>query len=369
MKKVFISLIALLACAGTLPAQTINFSILEPEVNSKLPAASAELLAKKTEQIITRNSAGAASVHNVFVIQPSIQIIDEQSSAGIVRNVKMVKGELTLTAKNKVDGSLYHTIIVSLTATVPENEDVYRKMISSIKPTDPVYTRFIRIARQKIADYYAANCAVILLKAQGLFDARQYEEALSYLSAISESLPCYEQASVLLGELTKLLPDAPDTVIIQKVIEKPVIVEKVIEKPVVIEKVVEKPVPVPREQQEPDCQINISSNDLKFKVLKCFGNATQQRVTILTEIINENTNIKGDVWTRMIAAYTGDGKECSNFGTEQNNNWWYKLPPRVPVKREYYILNLFDQVDSFSFVELKIGSVTVTIRNLPVVWE
>ena len=37
-------------------------------------------------------------------------------------------------------------------------------MISALRTTDPVYTRFIRIARQKIQDYYAANCATILQK-------------------------------------------------------------------------------------------------------------------------------------------------------------------------------------------------------------
>lgn len=48
---------------------------------------------------------------------------------------------------------------------------------------------------------------------------------------MSESVPCYEQASVLQTELAQYVPDVqPDTVIIQKVIEKPVVeVEKIVE--------------------------------------------------------------------------------------------------------------------------------------------
>ena len=81
----------------------------------------------------------------------------------------------------------------------------------------------------------------------------------------------------------------PDTVIIQKVIEKPVEVEKIVEveniveKPVVVEKVVEKPVivekvvekPVAQETPAARCEITLSTNRLQFKVLKCTGNATQ----------------------------------------------------------------------------------------------
>lgn len=103
-------------------------------------------------------------------------------------------------------------------------------MIMGIRATDPIYTRFIRIARQKIQDYYAVNCATILQKAQSLYSLKRYEEALSYLSAISESVPCYEQASVLQAELAQYVPGTqPDTVIIEKVIEKPVEVEKIVE--------------------------------------------------------------------------------------------------------------------------------------------
>lgn len=80
---------------------------------SELSAASQEMLQNKLRQIITRNSAGAANDYNVFVIEPVITVLDKQSTSGLMRNTTLVKGELTLVAKNRIDGSMYHSAVVS----------------------------------------------------------------------------------------------------------------------------------------------------------------------------------------------------------------------------------------------------------------
>ena len=381
MKKFLFLLIAGF-CTVQLSGQTINFSVQPLSGESELSAASQEMLQNKLRQIITRNSAGAANDYNVFVIEPVITVLDKQSTSGLMRNTTLVKGELTLVAKNRIDGSMYHSAVVSVSGQAAEGADPYKAMISALRTTDPVYTRFIRIARQKIQDYYAANCATILQKAQSLYNLKKYPEALSYLSAVSESVPCYEQASVLQTELAQYVPDVqPDTVIIQKVIEKPVEVEKlvevekIVEKPVVVEKVVEKPVivekvvekPVAQETPAARCEITLSTNRLQFKVLKCTGNATQQRITILAEMTNVDTGRNTDEFLRFTSAFTDSGTECKNF--EIQNGAWMKMPPRVTVRREFYVTNVFDRFSLFSYIELLVADTKVYIRNLPVQWQ
>lgn len=151
-------------CAIQLLGQTVNFSVQPLSEGSELSAASQEMLQNKLKQIITRNSAGAANDYNVFVIEPLIMVVDKQSTSGLMRNTTLVKGELTLVAKNKVDGSMYHSAVVAVSGQAAEGADPYKAMIMGIRATDPIYTRFIRIARQKIQDYYAVNCATILQK-------------------------------------------------------------------------------------------------------------------------------------------------------------------------------------------------------------
>ena len=145
----------------------------------------------KLKQIMNRNSAAAADAYNVFAIDPSIELTDIVSTAGMVQNVSVAKGNLTLIAK-----AMYYTMTIPVKGDAfGDKEKALLKMISNIKVTDPAFTRFIRLSRQKIEEYYDANCSVILQKAKSLSDQGKYKEAMSYLSAIL--LPCLAISSLL----------------------------------------------------------------------------------------------------------------------------------------------------------------------------
>lgn len=203
MKARLISLFLCTFMAMGMLAQTIQFNIEPLAEGSEVSADAAKLLETRLKQILTRNSAGAAQDLNVFAIRPELNILEEKSTAGLTQNLRLVKGELTLVALNRADGSLYHSVTISLSGQVRTKEDPYKAMIQSIKSTDSQFTRFIRVAREKIENYYAENCNVILQKAQTLFQTKRYDEAKSYLSAVSETLSCYDQAS----ELLRLISD------------------------------------------------------------------------------------------------------------------------------------------------------------------
>ena len=169
-----------------LSAQEVQFTVL-PSTQTDLSDEIAEALNLKLKQILTRNSAASANAYNVFGIEPAIVVEEELASEGLMDRVNLVKGELTLIAKNLVDGSLYYSMSIPISGTSEggSEEKALKAMVTNIKTTNTAFTRFIRLARQKIQDYYAANCAVILQKAQTLYAQKQYQEALSYLSAVS----------------------------------------------------------------------------------------------------------------------------------------------------------------------------------------
>lgn len=368
MKKLL--LLALLYVSSLLAfAQgDIQFT-LQQTSQADVPQGVIDALDLKLKQVLTRNSAASANAYNVFTIEPALELTDVQTSEGLMQNVSVARGELVLMVKNRVDETLYYSMTIPVKGNgVGDKEKAMKAMVADIKVTNNAFTRFIRISRQKIQDYYAANCAIILQKAQGLYDQKKYQEAISYLSAISETVPCYEQASVLMAELAQYMPDAPDTVIVQRVVEKPVetIVEKVVEKPVIVEKVVEKPVIVEKETPKADCEITISTNNLQFKVLKCTGNSVQQRITIQAELINVDTSRNTNEYLGFISAYTNSGVECKSF--DWPNGHAKRLPPRVPVRCEFYVTKVFDRFPLFSYIELEVGNARVYIRNLPVQW-
>lgn len=375
MKKLLLSISFALSALSGLAQGEIQFHINRSS-QKDITEAVANALDLKLKQIMNRNSAASADMYSVFVIEPAIELTDVLSTEGLVQNVSVAQGNLTLVAKNAVDGLMYYSVTIPVKGdAVGNGEKAMLKMISNIKVTDAVYTRFIRIARQKIDEYYAANCGLILQQAQRLFRQGRYGEARSYLSAVSISLPCYEQASALDAEIARNIPveTVPDTVVVEKVVERPVEVEKVVEKPVVIEKIIEKPVIVENVEKpvddpvsgDADCEISISTQDFTFKVVRCFGNMMQKRITIQAEVTNvTGDNIK-ETLVKLVSAYTGDGVQLKSLDTDA---LWQDFPSRLTVPRNFYITKIDSKVQKLSFVEISIGRTNIEIRNLPIEW-
>lgn len=382
MKTLLLGMLMCICNIISIHAQSeIQFTISKSK-QKELPENVVNALDLRLKQIFNRNSAASANQYNVFEIEPTLEISDALSTEGLIQEVSIAQGELTLIAKNAIDETMYYSMVIPLKgSSLGGEEKAMKTMISNIKITNTAFTRFIRTARQKIQDYYATNCGFILQKAQGLYEQKKYQEAISYLSAISETLPCYEQASVLLSELAQYSSMTTDTVVIERIVEKPIEIEKVVEKPVIIEKVVEKPVVVERPVvvEKPTPQVNtpklnynisISANDLDVKVLKCYGNEIQRRITIELQVTNQNNTIDSGT-VSFESAYTSDGMPCKNrgaLGDRFNTSYGVKLPPQIKLKQNFYVLEVSEKIGSFSYVELHIRNAKVVIRDLPVEW-
>ena len=169
MKSRLLSCLLLLLMTSTMQAQTVQFNIDPLPDDTEVSAGAAKLLETRLKQILTRNSAGAAQEQNVFAIRPELSILEKKTTAGLIENVTLVKGELTLVAINRIDGCLYHSVSIPLSGQAKVTDDPYKAMIQGIKSTDPQFSRFIRVAREKIDTYYAENCGVIMQKAQSLY--------------------------------------------------------------------------------------------------------------------------------------------------------------------------------------------------------
>lgn len=372
MKKIILQLfLCMIALVGYAQGE-IQFT-LESTAQKNLPQDVKEALDLKLKQVLNRNSAAAANQYNVFTIKPTISLEEVLQSEGLVRNVSLAKGELVLIAANSVDGTEYYSVTIPVQGDVTGGKDkALKALVNNIKVTNPAFTRFIRTSRQKIQDYYAQNCATIVQKAQNLFNLGKYQEALCYLSAISEMLPCYEQASVLMEQIKQNVPAEPDTVVVEKVVEKPVEVEKivevekVVEKPVVVEKVIEKPAP---KQEVPDCDITISKTDLDFRVVRCYGNPQQKRITIECEFVNHDSNYT-EGYMSFYQCFDLEGNELKDLKIDNtNSNSKYRnLPTRVKLKQDFCIVNVNERINAFSYLKLGLRDVTVEIRNLKVEW-
>ena len=157
----------------------------------------------------------------MFAIEPTISVEKIISTKdGVVLDVPIAQGELVLIAKNIIDGAEYYSTSIELEGeSLGSKDKAMKSMIKGIKVTDPAYKQFINTARKKIEEYYSTNCAFILQKAKALYNQQRYKEAISYLSAATANIPCYDQAYALQEQILAKFGTKPDTVIVEKVVE------------------------------------------------------------------------------------------------------------------------------------------------------
>lgn len=371
MKKTILSLMLSVVTMTTFAQAKVMFRVQAPD-SPEISEQVAKNLTTKIRTAMTRNSAAAAGDMDVFVIEPTITITDMDSSSGTMQTITACYGELTLVAMNQCDGAEYHSVTIPVKGTVVgDKEKAMLDMIANIRPVDPAFTKFVRIAREKIQTHYSNNCAAIVTKAQTLFDSGEYETCVSYLSAISEVLPCYDQASAILVEANKRINGEP------VVIEKEV--EKVIVKEVPVEKVVVKEVPVPVQAPKPaapkpvgmDYEISMSNSDINFVIESIDTDWPAKSIYINAKVTN-NRSDREQMQFHFAKIFTADGDNISNCAvTQKGNHLSYPnrdTPKDFALKHTFAISKLEKKVPEFAILEINIGSTVVTIKNMKVKW-
>lgn len=139
--------------AGT-RQKPVTFVAIMPE-GSHLTDQQKLALQNKVERIIAKNKVGAGAGTTLFGIKADLDVKDTKRSAGLVRDVTVLSAEVTFTAVNTVDGSVYYSQSVSLqTDVVGDKEKAMDQLIGSIRVNDPQIVRFVRTASKRIAKWY-----------------------------------------------------------------------------------------------------------------------------------------------------------------------------------------------------------------------
>lgn len=131
----------------------VTFVAIMPE-GSHLTDQQKLALQNKVERIIAKNKVGAGAGTTLFGIKADLDIKDTKRSAGLVRDVTVLSAEVTFTAVNTVDGSVYYSQSVSLqTDVVGDKEKAMDQLVGSIRVNDPQIVRFVRTASKRIAKW------------------------------------------------------------------------------------------------------------------------------------------------------------------------------------------------------------------------
>lgn len=279
-----------------------------------LTDAQKQALLLKVEKIIAKNNAGVTSEHNAFAIKADIEIRDTKTSAGLVRNVTVLTAEVSLTAVNVIDGSVYYSNSIEIeTDVVGDSRKAMDQLISSIKVTDPQFVRFVRTSRKRIAEWY---------NARGLQLPLREEKAEAPADVVPE------------GTAVEPLADVPAQ-------EQP--------------------------QAKPQCDITISTGDINFELLSCKGDIQRKRINITARITNLLDNKRW--WREFLLAFDQDGNQMKNCKvTEGSNAVTEDFPSGLSTNKVFMLDGADGSVTSLSYLKLRIGNTDIEIRNLPVTW-
>lgn len=332
MKKIISCLAALLAPAAVCMAQTdsipaveipqteedVMFGVLMPQ--SRLNADNAALLESKMEQIIGRCNAGASATDGFFVVVPTVNAGELVKTEGLMQNVASQSGELVLAAKNRFDGSVYYTTTVPLKAAAKgDHIDADKLLISSIKPSDAVYVRFVRNARANILKHVASHPESLRRPAPAPKGPADGTPAAAG-PAVSES------------------PASPS--------------------PEVALQPAHSPAPAPQPE------IFISDPGWSVQVKSCSYDATYRTVTLTLSVANTRESNRNGVYMGIRNAIRSDGGNFREFDSDQN---YHDFPYNVPVNVALRIKNVYSNPGELPYVEVALSNGKIEIRNLPVI--
>lgn len=344
-----------------------NFSVMPANVEGDVTEEAAKVVFRKTEQILTRNSAAAAGNADVFAVQPKLTITDKATSSGLIRQINTVSGELQLVALNKVDNAKYYSVTVPLEGVAKGGGQsaAVLALANSIKPTDAVFTRFVRVAREKIEEYYSDHCQEIIGRASNLGLSGQYAAALVYMTGMPASAPCHEEAleiiDALRSKLDKDMADREEKEESRRARDKADSDEK--------KDKGSDDAGLSKTSQSPNGddlgEIYVESPNWTFRIEEATYLPTSRkiRITAFVTYVGKKS-LSGDCAIGFRKALNADGDSYDNCYVSGDK--YRTFPENVPVKIEYFIDDVRNNPDTLSFVGLSIDYKKIEIRNLKI---
>ncbi|MDR3266880.1 MAG: hypothetical protein LBT24_04835 [Tannerella sp.] len=197
--KILISAFAILLNC-TIQAQSVDdvgkiaLSVIMPENVDGLDVSQLSKLESKITQITTKAGLAASGYNQTFVIYPKFAIYETNVVEGGIQNITVVTVELSLFIKQVSNKMLFASVAKSLKGSGKTKEIAITNAISQIPVADKVFTTFVEEGKQKIVQYYEANCDDIINEADTYIKMQQYKQALGLLMSIPEEISaCHDK--------------------------------------------------------------------------------------------------------------------------------------------------------------------------------
>lgn len=199
-----VSLIALLcvgvatsvgvACGQNSSSSNIPLMVVIPTQVEEIPQGAVSALQNKMNQVITASSIGSFNQYAQFCLLVNV---DKESNNIVAGAPPMFAQTLNFTFNivDQFNMNILETTSVTAKGVGTNQTKAYIQAIKQLNVQSPMLKNFIAQGREKIVEYYIANCDKIIAKANSLAGMKQFEEALFQLTQIPDVCgDCYTKA-------------------------------------------------------------------------------------------------------------------------------------------------------------------------------
>ncbi|MES2651591.1 MAG: hypothetical protein V4663_07620 [Bacteroidota bacterium] len=185
---------------------SISLSVILPTNIDGISDSQLSMLESKIIEASTNNGVSAVGYYQNFVIYPKFEIYAEKQSNGGIRNVTVVDCNINLFIKQLSTNIIFASYSKRIQGSGFNKGEAINNAISSFDSSDEKLNTFVKNGKEKILNYYQANCDIILKKAETERNLKRHESALAVLltipeDAISCSLKAQARAKVVYSEL------------------------------------------------------------------------------------------------------------------------------------------------------------------------
>ncbi len=170
----------------------IPLTIIIPDQIDGITAGSASYLSNKLKQVAAQNGLAAGDDFSRFFITATITPVTKDIVPGPPQQIAQ-NLEITFYIADYYDQKIFATTTVNVKAVGTNETKCYINGIKNINVKSKDLVQFVETGKQKIVDYYNAQCETIIKNAHSLAGQRSYEEALYLLTAVPDVCDCYDK--------------------------------------------------------------------------------------------------------------------------------------------------------------------------------
>ena len=180
-------------------ANGIALATVVPNQIEELNESSRKFLANKLNQIVSKNGVKGSFYNQRFIITTNVNVISKDLTAS-APPMHAYNLEVSFFIGDGTNGTLFSSTSMNYKGVGQSETKAYRSALKSINTSDARFERFITEGKNKIIEFYNAQCDIILKEAEMLESQNNFEGALAKLLSVpSVCKDCFEKTSLKAG--------------------------------------------------------------------------------------------------------------------------------------------------------------------------